>query len=116
MLINPAQQSANRTATCIELSDNWRTKIDTPPTTGNNDATPTACLEPKPGQRQQRDFGIESRKKRDIGPMGTAGEEPLRGEDHPNTLQAIAEGRRLYTGKMPYIAKSEDVEVLICRE
>lgn len=38
--------------------------------------------------------------------------ETLRGEDDPNTLQAIAEGRRLYVGNMPYIAKTIDVELL----
>ncbi|KAL9110807.1 MAG: hypothetical protein Q9187_008001, partial [Circinaria calcarea] len=33
-------------------------------------------------------------------------------KDDPIALQAIAEGRRLYVGNMPYFAKSEDVETL----
>ena len=33
-------------------------------------------------------------------------------KDDPIALQAIAEGRRLYVGNMPYFAKSEDVESL----
>lgn len=36
----------------------------------------------------------------------------MRGEDDPRTLQAIAEGRRLYVGNMPYMAKMRDVEAL----
>lgn len=36
----------------------------------------------------------------------------LRGDDDPRTLQAIEEGRRLYVGNMPYMAKVEDIEAL----
>ena len=32
------------------------------------------------------------------------------GESHPDTLQAIAEGRRLYVGNLLYMAKVEDVK------
>ena len=40
------------------------------------------------------------------------GPEHLRGEDDARTLKAIEEGRRLYVGNMPYMAKREDVESL----
>ncbi|KAL8819720.1 MAG: hypothetical protein Q9223_001908 [Gallowayella weberi] len=33
----------------------------------------------------------------------------VRGEDDPRTLQAIEEGRRLYVGNLPYMAKGVDV-------
>ncbi|KAL2043211.1 hypothetical protein N7G274_004271 [Stereocaulon virgatum] len=36
--------------------------------------------------------------------------ESIRGEDDPRTLLAIAEGRRLYVGNLPYMAKTEDVK------
>lgn len=36
----------------------------------------------------------------------------IRGEDDPRTLQAIAEGRRLYVGNLPYMAKTEDIQDL----
>lgn len=36
----------------------------------------------------------------------------IRGEDDPRTLQAIADGRRVYVGNMPYMAKPDDVKGL----
>ena len=33
----------------------------------------------------------------------------VRGEDDPRTFQAIVEGRRLYVGNLPYMAKAQDV-------
>lgn len=38
--------------------------------------------------------------------------EIVRGENHPETLRAITEGRRLYVGNMPYSAKVQDVQDL----
>ena len=109
MLTNPAQQSANRTASRSELSTNWRTKVDAPPTTGNNAAAPP----PGPSDNlQQREFKSKSRDKKEDESNRPVDGETMRGEDDPNTLQAIAEGRRLYVGNMPYIAKTEDVENL----
>ena len=112
MLTDPAQRSANRTATRSELSSNWRTKTDAPPRTGNNAATPTPGPASKPDYLQQRNIRDlrkdEKENKFDEPVIG----EQLRGEDDPKTLQAIAEGRRLYVGNMPYIAKTEDVELL----
>ena len=111
MLTNPAQQSANRTASRSELSSNWRTKVDAAPSTGNNAATRTGPLF-QPDYLQQRVSWSKSGDKRERKFTRAVGEETLRGEDDPNTLQAIAEGRRLYVGNMPYIAKTRDVEML----
>ena len=33
----------------------------------------------------------------------------LRGENDPLTMQAIEEGRRLYVGNLPYMAKTKDI-------
>lgn len=112
MLTNPAQQSANRTASRSELSSNWRTRIDAPPRIGNNAATRTPGLTSKPAQRQQSDLLIQGRGSNVDRSNEPLDEKSLRGEDHPSTLQAIAEGRRLYVGNMPYFAKTEDVEAL----
>ena len=112
MLTDPAQQSANRTASRSELSRNWRTKIDSPPSTGNNAATRTSGPSSRPDYLQRRTFrSISKDEKENRGDAPVVGGQ-LRGEDDPNTLQAIAEGRRLYVGNMPYIAKTRDVELL----
>ena len=112
MLTDPAQKSANRTATRSELSSNWRTKTDAPPRTGNNAATPTPGLPSKPVDLEQRNVRyLRKDDKENESDEPVAGGQ-LRGEDDPNTLQAIAEGRRLYVGNMPYIAKTRDVETL----
>ena len=115
MLTDPAQHSANRTATRSELSSNWRTKTDAPPRTGNNAATPTPGPASKPDYLQQRNIRnlrnlCKDEKENEFDKPIIGGQ--LRGEDDPNTLQAIAEGRRLYVGNMPYIAKTKDVELL----
>ena len=112
MLTDPAQHSANRTATRSELSSNWRTKADAPSRTGNNATTPTPGPPSKPDHLEQRNLWNLRKDERE-----NKFDEPviggqLRGEDDPNTLQAIAEGRRLYVGNMPYIAKTRDVELL----
>lgn len=111
MLTDPAQQSANRTASRSELSSNWRTEVDSLPRTGNNAAVWTRGPPSKPDYLQQRDFWSKSRDK-EKSSDGHGSGETLRGEDDPNTEQAIAEGRRLYVGNMPYIAKTKDVEML----
>ena len=115
MLTTPAHQSANRTASRSELSHNWRTKIDAPPTTGNNAATRMQGPISRPSHLQRYDHLSKSRDK-EIKSDGPASGETLRGEDDPNTLQAIAEGRRLYVGNMPYIAKTKDVAALFTED
>jgi hypothetical protein len=37
-------------------------------------------------------------------------------KDDPQAQQAMAEGRRLYVGNMPYMAKTEDVDTLFQSE
>ncbi len=112
MLTDPAQQSANRTASRSEISSNWRTKVDAPPRTGNNATIRTSGLPSRPDHRQQRGSWSKSKDKKEEKYDVPVRGETLRGEDHPSTLQAIAEGRRLYVGNMPYIAKTKDVEML----
>ena len=112
MLTDPPRQSANRTASRSELSSNWRTKIDSPPTTGNNAATVTPGPPSKPDYIRQRDSWGKSKDPKENNPKQPISRETGRGEDDPDTLQAIAEGRRLYVGNMPYMAKTRDVEML----
>ena len=112
MLTDPPRQSANRTASRSELSSNWRTKIDSPPTTGNNAATWTPGSPFKPDCIRQRDSWGKSKDPKEDIPKQPVGRETKRGEDDPDTLQAIAEGRRLYVSNMPYMAKTRDVEML----
>lgn len=116
MLTNPAQQSANRTGSRSELSSNWRTRIDAPPTAGNNAATRTQAPLEKPDYLQRLDFQNRSSNKDETKFNRPFNGGQLRGEDDPATLQAIAEGRRLYVGNMPYIAKTEDVERLFAAD
>ena len=112
MLTDPVQRSANRTATRSELSSNWRSKIDAPSRTGNNAATPTPGPPSKPDYLEQRNLWNLRKDEKESEFNEPVIEGQLRGEDDPNTLQAIAEGRRLYVGNMPYIAKTGDVEML----
>lgn len=112
MLTDPAQQSANRTGSRSELSSNWRTRIDAPPTAGNNAATRTQAPLEKSDYLQRLDFRSRGRDEEENEPRRPLNGGQLRGEDDPTTLQAIAEGRRLYVGNMPYIAKTNDVERL----
>ena len=112
MLTDPAQQSTNRTASLSELSSNWRIKVDAPPTAGNNAVTPTPRLPSQRDYCQQRDFWSRSNSKKETRLENPVNGGTLRGEDDPDTLQAIAEGRRLYVGNMLYLVKTKDVEML----
>lgn len=89
------------------LSNNWRVRSDVLPQEHNPTAESSGCqrgwgsqrgVNPSPGEKQGQTEKADSRK--------------IRGEDDPRTLQAIAEGRRLYVGNMPYMAKTRDVETL----
>ena len=112
MLTDPPRRSANQTASRSELSSNWRTTIDAPPTTGNNAATWTPGSPSKPDYIRQHDSWGKSKNPKENNPKQPTSRETRRGEGDPDTLQAIAEGRRLYVGNMPYMAKTRDVEVL----
>ena len=90
-----------------ELSSNWRVKLDIPTNTDssttrseykNNDARPIV-----PGRRDAP---------RQVPAASSEMTENARGEDDPQTLRAIEEGRRLYVGNLPYMAKMKDVEWL----
>ena len=112
MLTDPRRQSANQTASRSDLSSNWRTKIDSPPSTGNNAATWTPGPPSKPDYIRQRDSWSKSKDTKENDPEQLISRETSRGENDPDTLQAIAEGRRLYVGNLPYMAKTRDVEML----
>ena len=83
-----------------QLSDNWRLRDNTPSqeaqTTGSNN-------------RGVQHLDRTHRNTEDQGPRVS---EVLRGDDDPQTIQAIDEGRRLYVGNLPYMAKTNDVEQL----
>ena len=111
MRTDPAQQSANRIASRSELSSNWRANVETPSAGGSDAATRTLGPSSKPDYLQRHAFRSRSSDKENKVDLLVSGE-TLRGEDDPDTLPAIAEGRRLYVGNMPYIAKTKDVEML----
>lgn len=95
-------QTARRSA----ISSNWRTNVDTSTKESANDAVRLRFQSPTDRSTQEGNTrptvagcvntSIESQK-------------TVRGENDPDTLQAIAEERRLYIGNMPYFAKVNDV-------
>ena len=91
--------SAPRPARRSELSTNWRSAGITTETRGR-DAVAANVGTRMSGSHSMRDGGPGAR------------EETLRGEDDPETLLAIAEGRRLYVGNLPYLAQAHDVKRL----
>lgn len=111
-----------------DLSNNWRVKSDLPArsSASNVDAERSTQfsrsaghppLDP-PGGQPQNQHRYQQREDIDGFPTESRQSETnrnsrtVRGEDDPRTLQAIAEGRRVYVGNMPYMAKTEDVESL----
>ncbi|MCJ1226267.1 hypothetical protein MMC12_002917 [Toensbergia leucococca] len=101
------------------LSNSWRVKSDNNPVP-NNQPLQTS-IPTKRYDQSYRNKGLESTHQsnpladRLIRSTQSNGDNPdlqIRGEDDPKTLQAIEEGRRLYVGNMPYMAKPEDVEAL----
>lgn len=112
-----------------DLSNNWRVKSDLPARSSNEAERSTQLpryprhqrdqpLDQSQGQPQdqqqryqQRD-GTNSRPTEPLHSETNLIPRTVRGEDDPRTLQAIAEGRRVYVGNMPYMAKTEDVEIL----
>lgn len=112
-----------------DLSNNWRVKSDLPARSSNIEAERSTQLpryprnqrdqplnqsqgQPQDQQRYQQRDGINSRSTEPLQRKTNLMPRTVRGEDDPRTLQAIAEGRRVYVGNMPYMAKTEDVEIL----
>ena len=89
------------------LSNNWRVKSDAPPQHDDSTAESSRDLHGWSFQ-QQANFKVGEKHNR----TNEADLRKIRGEDDPRTLQAIAVGRRLYVGNMPYMAKTGDVEAL----
>ncbi len=99
----------NRPTTRSGISGNWRAHAATGVRNGNEDAD-TKCLNdnrtlqnlqkshPSPASDNSANFGANA-----------SHNVALRGEDDPLTLQAIAEGRRLYVGNLPYMANTQDI-------
>jgi len=94
-------------ASRAELSTNWRVKSDIP-------ASPAPQVEyigrqyRRQAQRHRRNEGQNKNQQ----PLGGQVDNSTSGKDDPLALQAMAEGRRLYVGNMPYMAKKADVEAL----
>ena len=101
------------------LSKNWRDRPDQPtgPSYSESKATNNTFSRQYPSysesrttnntfsRAQQSENGLE------INPF-TKSPKTIRGIDDSRSMQAIAEGRRLYVGNMPYRAKKKDVESL----
>lgn len=86
------------------LSDNWRVKSD------NQVVDPPTRQPPRSGH--QRPSNLDNRATSVLPNTASNTLNTIRGEDDPRTLQAIADGRRVYVGNMPYMAKPEDVKGL----
>lgn len=86
------------------LSDNWRVKSD-------NQAVNLPTRQP-PRSAHQRPSNLDSRPTNVLPTTASNTLNTIRGEDDPRTMQAIADGRRVYVGNMPYMAKPEDVKDL----
>lgn len=107
------------------LSDNWRVKSYLPARSRNVEVERLPQLprysrhqrdqpqdQPQGQERYQQGDGINGRSTEPRWSETNGTPKSVRGEDDPRTLQAIAEGRRVYVGNMPYMAKTEDVESL----
>lgn len=85
-------------ATRSQISSNWRAKPQPPSNIDQSDIereSPNAITETIP--------------------KSPSNETEIRGENDPRTLQAIAEGRRLYVGNLPYMAQTKDIETLFAQ-
>lgn len=93
------------------LSRNWRSRAEHPPEGGQAGTKAHSYRTSNRDYDQQRNDRAKAGDGNDLSPSSP--EKPsLRGENDPRTLQAIAEGRRLYVGNLPYMAKTRDVESL----
>lgn len=118
MFTESAQRGANRTAARSQLSGDWRREIDSTPRQGNNATSPMSRFPAARGylhqhslapHRSNEDISIRAAQRVQKG-------ESIRGEDDPRTHQAIVEGRRLYVGNLPYMAKPKDIEALFSED
>lgn len=97
-------------ATRSELSGNWRASPVSAVPCSSENIRRHGDLNDNPSLQdlQSSNSGPENGTIASVG-TNMPNEESVRGEDDPRTLQAIAEGRRLYVGNLPYMAKSRDV-------
>ncbi|KAI4230234.1 MAG: hypothetical protein L6R36_000199 [Xanthoria steineri] len=87
-------------ATRSQISSNWRAKAQPPSTIDQPN------IEHEKPQHNNNNALTEP------SPTQPSSEPKIRGESDPRTLQAIAEGRRLYVGNLPYMAQTKDIENL----
>lgn len=86
-----------------DLSTNWRLK---------SEHSADSSIHQAPHNEHDRPNRIHSRPNDKFQNVAKPNMNTVRGEDDPRTLQAIAQGRRVYVGNMPYMAKLEDVKGL----
>lgn len=90
-------------ATRSQISSNWRAKAQPPSNIDRLD------IEHEKPQHNNNNAMTEP------SPTPPSNETEIRGETDPRTLQAIAEGRRLYVGNLPYMAQTKDIENLFAQ-
>lgn len=108
-----ALPAAEQTAGRSSMSDNWRMRSNVQPGIPST----RAAANPPDGQECPPRVNLPSRAKEQSKEQlneqfKIPPKRQLRGEHDPTTLRAITEGRRLYVGNMPYMAKLRDVEKL----
>ncbi|KAL8693541.1 MAG: hypothetical protein Q9218_001666 [Villophora microphyllina] len=91
-------------------SENWRTRINRPQEGDNMRTKGHPYHNSDRTYIQQKDRAARVKGHEQIN--SSQEKSSIRGEDDPRTLQAIAEGRRLYVGNLPYMAKTRDIECL----
>ncbi|KAI4252379.1 MAG: hypothetical protein L6R42_007988 [Xanthoria sp. 1 TBL-2021] len=89
-----------------QISSNWRAKAQPP-----SDIEPPNLDNDNPQDYNANSEACNRKIPPNIPPNVFPPAE-IRGEDDPRTLQAIAEGRRLYVGNLPYMAKTTDIQDL----
>lgn len=102
----------DREPTRSKLSNNWRIKSDATPRDRSDNAVRQQMNSYPSHRHTQQNSPIHENGISMNTEAGSLGIQTIRGEDDPRTAQAIAEGRRLYVGNLPYMAKADDVEDL----
>ena len=99
-----------RLAPRSETSSNWRTKTEIEANDSN--ISNHHSTSPAYGALATESSGSNSNGASEIS-NGPRPDKVVRGEEDTRTSEAIAEGRRLYVGNMPYLAKIQDVNHLL---
>ena len=86
-------------------STNWRSKVSPPPSI-DHQAPPKSSSRWRPNHDHDK---ATARYNKSVPGARIANGQNTKSEDDAQTQTAIAEGRRLYVGNMPYLAKGQDV-------